>query len=144
MNRIASRAMALFLVAVLLAGGFVFFMVEYFANGKDWALFPGSPHVYNGGNIGCGVVVDRSGVLLLDLNEGRSYSNLLALRQSVVHWVGDRYGSISAPALTNYAAQMAGFDPINGVEQKLNIRIENGKTIVERFILKDYPMFLRG
>ena len=40
--------------------------------------------------------------------------------------------------------ELIGFDPINGVEQKLNIRIENGKTIVERFILKDYPMFLRG
>ena len=115
MNRIASRAMALFLVVALLAGGFVFFLVEYFANGKDWVLFPGSPHVYNGGNIGCGLVVDRNGALLLDLNDGRSYSNVLALRQSVVHWVGDRNGSISAPALTHYAAQMAGFDPVNGV-----------------------------
>lgn len=115
MNRIASRALALFLIVALLAGGFVFFVVEYFANGKDWVLFPGSPHVYNGGNIGCGVATDRNGALLLDLNDGRSYSNLLALRQSTVHWVGDRYGSISAPALTHYAAQMAGFDPINGV-----------------------------
>ena len=115
MNRIASRAIALFLIVALLAGGFVFFLVEYFVNGSDWVLFPGSPHVYNGGNIGCGVVTDRTGALLLNLNDGRSYSNLLALRQSTVHWVGDRYGSISAPALTHYAAQMAGFDPINGV-----------------------------
>lgn len=115
MNRIASRATALFLVALLLAGGFAFFIAEYLAKADDWVVFPGSPHVYNGGNIGCGVVVDRDGALLLDLNAGRTYSNSLPLRQSTVHWVGDRYGSISAPALSYYAAELAGFDLLNGV-----------------------------
>lgn len=115
MNRIASRAMALLLVAALLVGGFVFFLVEYIAKADDWVVFSGSPHVYTGGNIGCGVVTDREGVLLLDLNGGRTYSNLLALRQSAVHWVGDRYGSVSAPALANYASQMAGYDFVGGV-----------------------------
>lgn len=115
MNRIASRAMVLMLVAALLVGGFVFFVVEYLAKADDWVIFPGSPHVYTGGNIGCGVVVDRDGALLLDLNEGRIYSNSLPLRKSTVHWIGDRYGSISAPALSHYAAQMAGFDLVNGV-----------------------------
>lgn len=93
----------------------MFFLGEYLIKADDWVIFPGSPHVYNGGNIGCGVVVDKDGALLLDLNEGRRYSNLLPLRQSTVHWVGDRYGSISAPSLSHYAAQMAGFDVINGV-----------------------------
>jgi len=114
-NRIASRAMALILIVALLVAGLVFFLVEYFLKSGDWVIFPGSPHVYNGSNIGCGVVVDREGALLLDLNEGRRYSNVLPLRQSTVHWVGDRYGSISAPALSYYASQMAGFDVINGV-----------------------------
>lgn len=115
MNRIATRSLVLLLAVVLLLGGFVFFLAEYFIHGADWAIFPGSPHVYNGGNIGCGVVVDRDNTLLLNLNDGRSYSNLPALRQATVHWVGDRYGSVRAPALPHYAAQMAGFDPINGV-----------------------------
>ncbi len=115
MNRIASRATALILVALLLLGGFVFFLAEYLAKADDWVVFAGSPHVYNGGNIGCGVVVDRDNTLLLDLNDGRVYSNLLPLRQATVHWVGDRNGSISAPALSHYAAQMAGFDRLNGV-----------------------------
>ena len=115
MNRIASRAMVLFLLVLLLLGGFVFFLAEYLVKADDWVIFPGSPHVYTGGNIGCGVVVDKDGALLLDLNEGRRYSNLLPLRQSTVHWVGDRYGSISAPSLSHYAAQIAGFDVINGV-----------------------------
>ncbi len=115
MNRIASRATALFFAVIVLLGGFVFFLAEYFVKSDDWVLFSGSPHIYNGGNIGCGVVADSTGALLLDLNEGRTYSNLPALRQSTVHWLGDRYGSISAPALSYYAAQMAGFDRLNGV-----------------------------
>ena len=68
MNRIASRAMALFLIAALLIGGFVFFIIEYMVKADDWVIFPGSPHVYNGGNIGCGAVTDRDGTLLLDMN----------------------------------------------------------------------------
>lgn len=115
MNRIASRATALFLVCGILLGGFVLFFAEYLAKAEDWVLFSGSPHVYTGGNIGCGAVVDRDGILLLDLNEGRTYSNSLPLRQATVHWIGDRRGSISAPALPHYAAQMAGFDLIGGV-----------------------------
>ena len=115
MNRIASRAMALFILCGLLLGGFAFFLTEYFLNSEDWVLKPGSPHIYTGENIACGVAVDRDGKLLLDLNDGRKYSNLLALRQSTVHWIGDRYGSISAPALPHYAAELAGYDVINGV-----------------------------
>ena len=115
MNRIASRALVLFIVCGLLLGGFAFFIVEYVANAEDWVLFFGSPHIYTGGNIGCGTVVDRSGILLLDLNEGRTYSNAQTLRRATVHWIGDRYGSVSAPALPNYAAELAGFDRINGV-----------------------------
>ena len=115
MNRIASRTLALILIVALLMGGFVFFLVEYFTKGADWVVFPGSPHVYNGGNIGCGVVVDRDNTLLLDLTDGRAYSDSLALRRATVHWLGDRFGSISAPALSNYASQMVGFDFFNGI-----------------------------
>lgn len=115
MNRIASRAIALILFAVILLGGFGFFVAEYLTKADEWVVFPGSPHVYNGGNIGCGVVVDRDNTLLLNLYDGRSYSDALALRQSTVHWLGDRYGSISAPALSYYAKQMAGFDLLGGV-----------------------------
>ena len=107
--------MALFLVCGLLLTGFAFFLIEYLFKSEDWVLFSGSPHIYTGGNIGCGVVVDRDNTLLLDLNEGRKYSNAPVLRQATVHWIGDRYGSISAPALPNYASELAGFDRVNGV-----------------------------
>ena len=115
MNRIATRTMTLFLLCTLLLGGFGFFLAEYFADSEGWVLSSGSPHIYTGENIACGVVVDRNGKLLLDMNDGRKYSNVPALRQSTVHWIGDRYGSVSAPALPNYASELAGFDVINGV-----------------------------
>lgn len=115
MNRIAGRTGITLLLALALVAGFAFFVAEFVMEANTWIVFPGSPHVYNGSNIDCGVVVDRDNVLLLDMRDGRSYSTSEALRRSTVHWLGDRYGSISAPALPNYAAQIAGYDLVNGV-----------------------------
>lgn len=115
MNRIASRAGVTVLIALLLIAGMGFFVAEYVSEAGQWVTFPGSPHVYTGGNIGCGTVTDRDGTLLLSLEEGRTYTSDLALRKATLHWLGDRYGSISAPALTTYAAQMTGYDLTNGV-----------------------------
>ena len=115
MNRIAKRSVVVLILALLLIAGFAFFVTEFFAEAGDWVIFPGSPHIYTGGNIGTGVVLDREGELLLDLNDGRSYSEDTLLRKAFVHWLGDRNGSVSAPALPNYAAELAGFDLLNGV-----------------------------
>ena len=115
MNRIAVRVWALLLFVAALIGGFGFFLTEYFTKGADWVVVSGSPHIYNGENIGCGVVTDRDNTLLLDLNDGRAYSNLEEIRRATVHWIGDRFGSISAPALSHYAKEMAGFDYVNGI-----------------------------
>ena len=41
-------------------------------------------------------VIDRSGNVLLDLTDGRTYSADPQTRKSTLHWVGDRNGSISA------------------------------------------------
>lgn len=115
MNRIAGRTGIVLLLVLLLSAGVLFFVFEFCSNADEWVIFPGSPHIYNGGNIGCGQVTDRDGVLLLDMRHGRSYSENLSVRKSTVHWVGDRYGSVDAPALPSYAAEMAGFDLLTGV-----------------------------
>ena len=115
MNRIANRAMALLLLVLILTGGFVFFLSEFLVKSENWVMDYGSPHVYDEGNMGCGVIVDRDGALLLDMQDGRAYSNLDTLRKSTVHWVGDRSGNILAPALTYYAKELAGYDLFNGV-----------------------------
>lgn len=115
MNRIAGRAGICLLLVLALLSGLVFFLVEYAVEAGDWVIFPGSPHVYNGGNIGCGIVTDRDGVLLLDLNGQRTYAEAEEIRKSTVHWLGDRQGNIDAPALSTYAPELAGFDLLNGV-----------------------------
>ena len=115
MNRVAARAWIAIVLVVALLGGFVFFLCEYFAKAGEWVVFPGSPHVYTSGNIDCGVVVDRDNIKLLDMNGQREYASDQLLRSATVHWLGDREGNINAPALPSYAAQIAGYDILNGV-----------------------------
>jgi len=115
MNRVASRAAIAVLLALLLVAGLGFFVAEYVMNAADWVMFAGSPHVYSGGNIGCGTVVDASGTVLLDMNNSRTYASSETLRKATVHWLGDRNGSINAPALPTHAAELAGYDLVNGV-----------------------------
>lgn len=115
MNRIIGRTKLLLALVLILALGTSFFLGEYFANSGKWILYPGSPHIYDAGNIGCGVVADRDGALLMDLTGSRTYAEHEALRKSVIHWLGDRQGNISAPALGHYSKELSGFDPISGV-----------------------------
>lgn len=115
MNRIASRSLAILLLVALLLGGLGFFLVEYFMNSGEWVIHEGSPHVYSGPNIGTGIITDREGILLLDMRDNRTYGATQALRQSTLHWLGDRYGYISAPALASYAKELAGYNALTGL-----------------------------
>lgn len=115
MNRISGRTKCALLFAAVLLFGLVFFLGEYLIEAEDWIVFPGSPHVYRGGNLDCGVVSDRNGTLLLDSTNERVYSDDPELRKATIHLLGDRYGYISAPALAGFSSEMVGFDLVNGV-----------------------------
>ena len=115
MNRVTKRTWIMGLFLAVLLGGMAFFLWEYATQAGEWVTFPGSPHVYNNANIGCGTVTDRSGNVLLDITEERTYSSDAATRQSTLHWLGDRKGFISASAVSHYAGKMAGFDLVNGI-----------------------------
>lgn len=115
MNRIAGRAGIVLLLVLILLAGMIFFLCEYVFTADNWVVFPGSPHVYNGDNIGCGSVQDRDGQLLMDLNGNRTYAEAESLRMSTLHWLGDRKGNISAPALSAFSYHLVGFDLLNGV-----------------------------
>ncbi len=115
MNRVMGRARILWVLVFALTIGSVFFVGEYLFTAHRWIHSPGSPHVYNAGNIGCGSIGDRDGNLLLDLTGNRTYAPNVLLRCSTMHWLGDREGNISAPAISHYAMDIAGFDPIGGV-----------------------------
>ena len=105
--------MGLFLL--LLLGGLLLFLWEYVTQAESWVSFSGSPHLYNSSNIGCGTITDRSGNVLLDISQGRTYSDDAATRKSTLHWLGDRKGFISASTVSAYAASMVGYDLVSGV-----------------------------
>ncbi len=115
MNRVSRRASALLILIVILAGGMGFFLYEYITQADTWVVSAGSPHVYHSANIGCGQVVDRDGQLLLDITEQRVYSGDPATRKSTLHWLGDRKGKISAPAVSHFAKEMTGYNQIDGL-----------------------------
>lgn len=115
MNRIASRGGIVVILALILTVGFGLFVAEFVTKSGSWVVKPGSPHVFNGENLNCGVIVDRDGILLLDMQDDRKYSSDELIRKSTVHWLGDRYGKINAPALAAYADEMVGYDLLNGV-----------------------------
>lgn len=110
-----ARARVLVVLVLALAIGVTFFLGEYLANSSRWVHSAGSPHIYNAENIGCGQIADRDGNLLLDLTGSRTYAAVPALRASTIHWLGDRQGNISAPALAHYAKEIAGYDPLSGL-----------------------------
>lgn len=115
MNRVMSRAKVLLVLVLILALGVAFFLGDYVINARKWVLSAGSPHIYNAENIGCGQIADRDGNLLVDLTGSRTYSNVPQLRKATLHWLGDRQGNISAPALSYYAKEIAGYDPLSGL-----------------------------
>lgn len=115
MNRVTRRASAVLLLVIVLVGGLGFFIFEYFAKADQWIVSVGSPHIYNSANIGCGQVYDRSGKLLLDLTQSRTYAKDETVRRATLHWLGDRNGSISAPAIAHYAKEMTGYNIVDGL-----------------------------
>ena len=116
MKRIAMRSLTIWLLVLLLLGGLGFFLVEYVMHSKQWVMSQGSPHIYKGDKTTAnGVFLDREGILLLDTTNGRTYGATEQLRSSTIHWLGDRYGYISAPAVSTYANEMSGYDMLTGL-----------------------------
>lgn len=115
MNRVAHRTTIALLLVLVLLGGMAMFCVEYVTKGNDWVVFEGNPHLYNGGNIGTGVIMDRDGTMLLSAVDEWTYSDDPMIRQSTIHWLGDRDGYISAPTVAYYAKEMAGYNLVNGL-----------------------------
>ena len=115
MNKVVKRAAAMLILVAILAGGMIFFVVDYILNSKDWVLSSGSPHVYTDYSSVCGVITDRTGTVLMDTSDGRVYTLDALLRSSVIHWLGDRRGNISVPIIHYYAAKMTQYDVVNGL-----------------------------
>ena len=114
MRRIAQRAWALVVLMALLLGGTLFFLGDYACNASWWVSYRGSPHLSSSG-LNNATVVGRSGAVLMTMGGGTRYAEQQAVRKSLVHWLGDREGKILAPAVSEYADEMSGYNPITGL-----------------------------
>lgn len=114
MNKIAKRTwFALALAGVLLLG-LLLIVIRYMLYSPEWVTFQNSPHVYTNGVMNSGRIVDRSGTLLLDATDGKSYAERSSLRRAMLHLLGDREGNIPAFLLSEYGDKLIGFDRLNG------------------------------
>ena len=103
MNKLAKRAwFAYFLAAAMLVGMLVI-VVRYFVNGPDWMPFQND-----------GVIVDRSGTVLMDNTDGRTLADDATVRASMLQILGDNEGYITPYLLNEYGDELAGFNRISG------------------------------
>ena len=103
MNKLAKRAwFAYFLAAAMLVGVLVI-VVRYFVNGPDWMPFQND-----------GVIVDRSGTVLMDNTDGRTLADDATVRASMLQILGDNEGYITPYLLNEYGDELAGFNRISG------------------------------
>ncbi len=122
MNRIAFRAWIVGILALILLGGFIFFIVEFVSNSPQWLLSENSPFVDKTREfeedekptLDYGTVVDRDGKFLMNLADGRVYSQDVAVRKSTLHWLGGRDGNIVAPLLAEFNEKMLAYDTLTG------------------------------
>lgn len=115
MKKISGRTVFTTLLSLLAVVGLIVFTVQYFIKAEDWVTFPGSPHVYAGGNIATGSIKDRDGVTLLVNGSERNYSDDELIRKATLHLLGDRYGYIEAPLINTYADKLINYNRITGM-----------------------------
>lgn len=104
MNRLAKRAWFAYYLAGAMLIGLLVIAVRYFVNSPDWIPFQNN-----------GVVVDRSGIVLLDDTNERKFADDATVRASMLQLLGDNDGYITRYLLNEYGDEMMGFDRINGM-----------------------------
>lgn len=114
MKKISGRTVFTTLLSLLVVAGMVLFVGQYFIKAGDWVTFPGSPHVYSGGNISTGSIRDRDGVTVLTNGGSREYSDSEMIRKATIHLLGDRYGYIEAPLINAYADKLLDYNAVTG------------------------------
>lgn len=115
MNRMSYRSLiVLVLVAVLLVGMVLFFF-SYLANANEWVIASGSKHVYQDRQLQVGMMLDRTGALLVDNSGNRVYGTDALLRRSMLHWIGDREGNVVSSVLNHYSDELVDYNTVDGV-----------------------------
>lgn len=114
MSKLARRAWFAYFLSAAMLIGLIAILVLYVASAKDWARGPiGGAQANEKAE---GVVVDRSGTMLMDSTDGKSeLADDPVVRRAMLHILGDTQGYISSYMLNEYQDEMSGYDRITGV-----------------------------
>ncbi|MCR4962773.1 MAG: penicillin-binding protein [Firmicutes bacterium] len=116
MNKLKSRTVSLLILCGLFVLLLFTFLFDYEQNGAKWASFPGNPHAYKDGVLAVGTVLDRNGVMLSTMEDGRRvYNDDKTVRKATLHVVGDTAGNIAPSAQKFFAHRLMGYSMVNGV-----------------------------
>jgi peptidoglycan glycosyltransferase len=115
MKKIKRRTASVLILAALVLVGLAVYAGRYAVRGGRWASFVSNGNVYSGGVLTAGTVLDRNGVVLSGVSDGtRTYAEDKTVRMATLHAVGDTSGNIGTGALSAFASELVGYDPIFG------------------------------
>jgi len=115
MKKVQNRSLSVMLLVIVALLGMGFYVVRYVMYGAQWASAPFNRTVFDGGMLAVGSVVDRNGVVLADVSDGRrTFAENADVRRATLHAVGDREGNIGTGALSVFASDLMGFNLITG------------------------------
>ena len=116
MNKVFKRALLVVVFSAALLAGILFFLYEYMTDGPTWVRFYANAHIYSGGDLNTGRIVDRRGALLIETENGsHQFNESSAVRRATMHAVGDTGGNVATGVYKNYADKLVGYDLLNGV-----------------------------
>ena len=110
MNKVKTRALSVYILAAVAVLGMGFYVVRLIISGSEWASTP-----FNVTAQGRGSIVDRNGVVLADITDGRrTFADNADVRRATLHAVGDSRGNIGTGALVAFASERTGYNFITG------------------------------
>ena len=116
MKKVKSRSLSILILVLIMGLGLGIYIVSLAVNGGKWASFAAGRYQYAGGGSAAGAITDRNGVTLTTVSNGkRIFADDETLRKSTLHVVGDHAGNIGTGAMRVFAADLTGYDFINGV-----------------------------
>lgn len=113
MKQVRQRTLLLLLLTAGFVAGVVLFCVLYATKGGQWAAFSANDHVYKGGRLAVGQILDRNGVTLYDGATG-DYAEERSVRKATLHAVGDRWDNIATSAKAAFDGHLVGFNVLTG------------------------------
>lgn len=126
------RAVLLTVLTLLFTFGLAAFVVQYFDHAATWAEHPANNHFYREGKLkSLGTVYDRSGKILLSMEEGSiKYNEDAAVRTALMHITGDRDNNVETAVPVAFRSRLMGWNLLNGA-----YRFHSGRFREQELIL---------